>query len=479
MDMNEETKDKLHNVARETTKVLGTDVNPISLEDRVNMTPINDVEWRGLRGQSFCEPTDIEMKALLSEYGVKGIQYSLSGEPDFSDVAVVKAKISDMTKDLRHDRKATMERLLKTDWAKEKDILDVPQMEKYLKDNNLTIHESLDGVTEYIIDKRIHSFFRHTGGRALYRKFENPESGRLIKTKIKQGIVYTGKATNKIVETTQDIIDNTKENVYSQTERFISGEYKQIHKSGVNEAVDAAIFTAVFSTTKNTIAVIKGEESKGEAFKDILYDTSAAATLGYVTGVVKETFNISKQNDAALLVNGTIQISKLMVAYAKGDLDEMQLVTSVAETSAMLAAAYVGKIIGSNVIPIPYVGAYIGEMITTAICAEVISTIKFSKEFDKQNRKIMSLYRKAEHEIRESQARLELIIQKENNELISVIKQGFEEIIEGIKSDASEQVEKGLLTIGSKFGLSEADLNRHVVTKDNLFKDVDEIIVIE
>lgn len=476
--MSEDMKNKLHNAAREATKVLGTDINPISLEDRVNMTPVNDVEWGGLRGQSFCKPTNLEMKEILAKYEVDGIQYSLNCEPDFSNVAIANVKISNMTKDLQHDRRATMKRLLKTDWAKENGLTNITQMEEYIKNNHLTIHESLDGLSEYVIEEKIHSFFRHAGGRALYRKFENPESGRFIRTKIKQGVVYTGKATTHVIEKTEEAIENTKEIICKQTEKFISNDYKNIHKSGVNEAVDAAIFAAVYSTTKNTIAVIKGEEGKKEAFKEIIYDVSSAATLGYVTGAVKEVFNISESNNATLLVNSTVQISKQVIAYMQGDIDETKLINNIAETSVMLAAAYAGKLIGAQLIPIPYVGPYIGEMFTTAICSELISVIKETKEFERHNKKIISLYHRAEKEIKVSNLRLSEIVEFENNELKQAIDDGFSNIYKGINMNSYDDLLQGLFIIGSRFGMTEDNFREGTVTKENLFKNVDNVRVI-
>ena len=178
-------------------------------------------------------------------------------------------------------------------------------------------------------------------------------------------------------------------------------------------------------------------------------------------------------------MNGTIQISKEIISYVNSNIDEEELIEHITEDIAYLVAAQIGKCIGEVLIPIPLVGSYVGEMITTAICAETISTIKFSKEFEKKNSKMISLYKNAEQQIRESQARLEDIIQKENNELLKSIEIGFEDILEGIRNNSMEQIDKGLLIIGEKFGLSEKDLSKDLVTKDNLFTNVDDVLVIE
>ena len=190
-------------------------------------------------------------------------------------------------------------------------------------------------------------------------------------------------------------------------------------------------------------------------------------------------------SQTALLVTGTVQISRQMIAYVNGEIDEKELVTGIAETTACLGAAYIGKCVGmaiGNMI-VPGVGGmigqYVGEMITTAICSQVISTIRYSKEVDKQNRKIISLYRRAEAEIRVSQDRLEYIIEKENNELLYTLEEGFAEIIQGIQMNSYKQMEDGIAVIGSRFGLTREELLRDNVTRKNIFSQADGILELE
>lgn len=282
---------------------------------------------------------------------------------------------------------------------------------------------------------------------------------------------YTGK---RIIE---DSLNNTKDFINEQTGRFMSENLKQIHAAGVDEAINSALFAATFSTVKNMHSVIKGEESVKEAVKEILFDTSSAAVLGYATGAAMEKLDFAR-GDAALLVNGTIQISKQVFSYVNGEIDEQQLLNNVAETTVHLAAAYVGRMIGAQLIPISYVGPYIGEMITTAICSEVISTIKDTKEFKKQNQKYISLYREAEQEIRLSNERLTAIIESENNELKKILQDGFTEIHDGINDNSYDLIMNGLAKIGSKFGMNDEDFKKNLVTKENLFKNTDKIRII-
>ena len=188
-------------------------------------------------------------------------------------------------------------------------------------------------------------------------------------------------------------------------------------------------------------------------------------------------------SSAYLLVNATIQNTKHIVQYVNGEIDEKQLVESIAESSAYLVSAYIGKCIGQTVgdFLIPgiggFIGQYIGEMITTAICTEIISTIKASKAFEKENERMSSLYKRAEREIRASQERLKMLAERENQELISTIQCGFDEIKTGIQTDSYDLIKKGFAIIGSKFGFVEEDFSKDFVTRQTLFSE--ETIVFE
>lgn len=297
--------------------------------------------------------------------------------------------------------------------------------------------------------------------------------------KTKTPIVATGYTANKMVT---DGAEDIESYIKNKTEYLRSEEFAKINQAGMDEALNSAIFAAIFSVTKNTISVVKGEENVNVAVKEVLVDTASAATLAYATGVVMEKMMLEK-SDAALIVNGTIQISKQVIAYVNGEVDERQLMENVAETTAYLAAAYVGKLMGKAIgyyLAGPLgekIGGYVGEVITTAVCSEVISTIKFNKEFEKQNNHIKSLYRNAEKEIRNSQARLEQIIQKENEELKKAIHCGFENIILGIQNNSYNQIEMGLMVIGEKFNLSAEEMRKGKVTRNTLFQNTEELIL--
>lgn len=470
-------------IAREATKILGSDIHPIELDKRIGMTPVSNVEWSGLRGQSYCKPTSPDVKELLKQHGVDGISYNLKGEPDFSTVAIEKVKISDMTENMGHDYTSTINKLLETDFAKRNGINTPTEMREYMSEHDLTIHEGQDGVTEYLVERLIHQTFRHYGGRGKLRGFENPDSNRIIQSKLSEGAVNVNKMAVKGLEKFDNAIDCTNDFIEQQTAKFLTKDLSELNRAGVDEATKAAIFAATLSVTQNAISVANGKKDAKEATKNVLVDISSVAVLSYATGVTKKALNLDNRSEAALIVTGTVQISKQVFAYCSGEIDERQLLENVAETSAYLASAYIGKMIGATVgglvLPGPIgskIGEYVGEMITTAFCSTVIDTIHYEKGSIRYEKRMMALAKRAEREILMSQERLEYIVREKNNEIIDALNKGYDKFIEGIQFLDYETASSGLMEIGMQFGIEAENFTQGHVTKGNIFGKKNRVI---
>lgn len=89
------------------------------------------------------------------------------------------------------------------------------------------------------------------------------------------------------------------------------------------------------------------------------------------------------------------------------------------------------------------------------------------------------LYKNAEREIKASQARLEMLIQKENDDLLKAVSSGMDKIAIGIMNGSYEDIELGLADISGKFGLSLELLQKDKITRNNLFDENAEAIVFD
>lgn len=456
----------------------------VSHEESIKHTPVSDCEWKtflgteGERGISRCYPTDKERIEILKKYGTDYIKYDIHGNPDFSKFAETQVKISNMTDSRNINFPSADKKLVGTQWAKERGLNTTSDIAKYRSEHKLTWHEMRDGTTLQLVPTEIHEKFPHLGGKAIMSRLINSEglSAGAVKIKFNQ-------ATVKFEENVNDIVSEQINFINEATKIHISQNIKEIHQSGLDRAQDEALFAAVLTVTKNTVSVCKGEKNIKDASKDALTDVASAYVMGYAKGAVAETFGF-KYGQELFLVEGAVRITKQIVAYANNEITEEQLINGIAETSVLMCAKFIGKnmgrIVGNKLLPGVGgdIGAYIGEMITTAICSEVISTIKATKEFEKQNQKYIALYHRAESEIKASNERLTAIIEAENNELRAIIQKGFEDIYIGINGNSYDSIMKGLATIGSKFGVTEDDLKKDLVSKDNIFKNTEKVLVI-
>ena len=189
------------------------------------------------------------------------------------------------------------------------------------------------------------------------------------------------------------------------------------------------------------------------------------------------------QSDAAILVTGTVQISRQVFFYVSGDIDERQLLDNVSQTAAYLAAAYIGKTIGGTIGSAAgplgtVVGQYVGELITSAVCSEVISIIQQEKAAKKYNQKMLALAHHAESEIRLSQERVQLLVNDKNREFLNEISAGYDRLINGIAVNDFDMASDGIIAIGEQFGISEEVLRQGHVTQGHIFDHKSRVIEI-
>lgn len=320
----------------------------------------------------------------------------------------------------------------------------------------------------------------------LIRQIKNgtPENITTTTTMLKKEIIAR---TSQRIEATgmmiQNDISDSKAFITECTNTFLDEDAARINAEGIDAAVDAAIFSATVAVVRNTASVVKGDLSMKDAIKDTVVSVGASATMAYATRGVMETLNLDR-GEAGLIIAETVEVSKQVFLFFEGKIDEEQLLENVAETTACVAAAYMGRVLGKMVgdMIVPgvggMVGQYVGEMLTTAICSEIVSTIKEYNAFDKNNKRIINLYHKAESEIKESQERLKQIINEKNNEILDEIKEGFHLINVGIEQGSYDSIEAGLICVGKTFDMSEEYLRKDLVTKDNLFSGSEEPIII-
>ena len=157
-----------------------------SYEARINQTPalINPkVEFEGIRGESLCTlkpPPDPQIKRILDEAGIEGIQYK-NGIPDFSPVSKAQFKIDHMLggngkrgTDARRANFAQADQKLADklnvspemawEFGMEPGGIKARDIERYREKYKLTWHELNDVKTIQLVPSVINNKFGHLGG---------------------------------------------------------------------------------------------------------------------------------------------------------------------------------------------------------------------------------------------------------------------------------------------------------------------------
>lgn len=152
---------------------------PSTYKERVDRTPRDDGErgeWQGERGESVFVPNDPEIKQILEEYGVEGIEYQ-DGIPDFSPCAESTVEIDNMTDNRsgppvegsnfqQCDQKCAEQwnaqaRDGRTDWT-------ARDVANWRRENGYSWHERNDMKTCDLIPTKINGYFGHLGGVGEY-----------------------------------------------------------------------------------------------------------------------------------------------------------------------------------------------------------------------------------------------------------------------------------------------------------------------
>lgn len=176
-------------------------------------------------------------------------------------------------------------------------------------------------------------------------------------------------------------------------EKALKNAFRTGHKSGSATATNAAITTATISSIQNITAVIKGEKEPKEALKDVVKDSSKAATSGYLLGGGLTTLThtltgssstfiktLAKSNVPANIISTVIVTGDTISRYAKGEISTQECIIELGEKGLNVATTGYSMAMGQALIPIPIVGAAVGALIgslaTSQLYNEVINALQ-------------------------------------------------------------------------------------------------------
>ena len=418
-------------------QITGADAHVKSLKDRIDQTPSGKKgEWSGKRGTSKYTPIDGKRKKLLEKYGQTSISYNRMGEPDFRPVEEIHVQISNMTNSRAANFRSADERLLKTDYAKERNLKTIEDIKKYRKKHKLTWHEESNGITMCLIDSRINSGFGHSGAVAELGAMKTPinfedgilrNTGRVVaETKIKAG--------QKSVEILQTVTDDI--NV---------SECKVLEASV--DAVRNAEIEIVFISIQNMMAVINDEKTVSEATVDTAGNVAGIAA----TGVLDELF-FSGKGVVPEVVTVACVMKDSFMKYLNDKINEEEFVQEIAQKGVPLLA---GKLVG-----IATGGNIVAQMLATYACAliynEIQTLIRDYKSIDTmQQEYVARLNRVSKQMIKElqiQQENLKEVFGEDNLKWNQAIDRGFKLITYGNQNMDMQSISRGIDSILLLFG---------------------------
>jgi len=148
--------------------------------------------------------------------------------------------------------------------------------------------------------------------------------------------------------------------------------------AGWEAAQSGMLIGAGVSLVNNTIALLKGDKDIGEASVAMAKDIAGAGAASFATASISSmAVGLSKNaatscvrklanaNVAAVVATTAVEASKIIYGLCTGSMSGTDAVERVGNTVIGMAAAYVYGTVGQALVPIPVVGAMIGNLVGT------------------------------------------------------------------------------------------------------------------
>lgn len=160
------------------------------------------------------------------------------------------------------------------------------------------------------------------------------------------------------------------------------------HRAGLEAAKTGAVVGGGMSFIRNSVAVLKGDESPEDAALSVIGDTASAAGLSYATGFVGSAIKGGMQNAQStylsavsntalptMIATTLLETGKTLYRFADGEIDGLQCLNELGEKGSGVVASTAGATVGQILIPIPVVGGLIGSMCGYALSSMYYNTL--------------------------------------------------------------------------------------------------------
>lgn len=252
---------------------------------------------------------------------------------------------------------------------------------------------------------------------------------------------------------------------------------KVSHQSGIEQAKAGAIFSVVISSSRNILAVAKGEKDVKIASEDIAKDVVKGSAFSYSIGAggaaIKSVLqnsksslaqNVSKSNMPAMIATTTLQVGKSISRYAKGEITELELIEELGEKGTGMLSASMGAAIGGSLgtmilpgvgtITGSFIGGMVGYMISSQIYQSTMQILKEERISNEKRKIIKEISEKAIEEMEKEREELIQSIKMRNDKYDRLFSEGFKIIEEASRIKNVDIFTEGLTKIALAFGES-------------------------
>lgn len=327
------------------------------------------------------------------------------------------------------------------------------------RDNDILVPKEQYGVAKEFAEKRANELFSESSKQ---KQLGNSQKATELEAQAKK--------YQKISENIKDSGITSKEAMFLRehpklaTARNVA---KISHQSGIEQAKAAAIMSGTLSISKNIIYVMKGEKEFSDALYDSAVDVAKGSALGYITGASDTAIrgfmassnnsvfvNLSKTSLPAMVATTTLQVGQSIKKYAKGEIDELELVQELGEKGTGMLSASFGAAIGTAILPGvgTAIGGMVGYMASSSIYNASMQILK-EAEISKQRFEIINSLCKASIESMEAERKeLESFINKFFQNRQSVFNNSFNTMDIAINSNDITLFTQGLNDIAIELG---------------------------
>ena len=254
----------------------------------------------------------------------------------------------------------------------------------------------------------------------------------------------------------------------SITAKNVSEEFIQGSKTSLEEYAIPLMVESV----NNLCLVASGEKDFKDACLDMSQFSLKIAAKGGTTQVCKTGLsvilknvhsshedtvffknlkNIASSNYVTQILNVSMLIKNSMIKFINGEIDGIEFFEEIGEKGVSLIGSSIGTIMGELLIPIPVVGALLGNFIISTICTSIYkSCINIYRSFNYHKEKLAQVSAFANQALEQMHIQrtyLHSLIESELTQWNMKINSGFDQILTSIINNDANGISSGIDSI--------------------------------